>query len=149
MLPVRKTSSWDETQITNYLENTEQPLRLSLISDDAPLIVPLWFMFEAGVLWCACHQSAKLARLVDTQSHCGFDASDNTMPYRGVRGQGEVTIDKQRGASVLEELIERYLKTTNSDFARWLLSRRDEEVALAIRPRWITAWDFSARMPKA
>jgi hypothetical protein len=50
------------------------------------------------------------------------------------------------GAQRLGELIDRYLGDRDSDLARWLLSRADGEVAIRLRPRWITSWDFSARM---
>lgn len=145
-LNVRASSSWTAEQIADYLHACVHPLRLSLIADGAPLIVPLWFEFKDGLLWCACSRQAKVARLVGEQGKCGFDVSDNTMPYRGVRGQGSVSLRPADGEPALRALIHRYLPRDDSDFARWLLSRADAEVAIVISPDWITAWDFSTRM---
>lgn len=43
-------------------------------------------------------------------------------------------------------LDERYLGTRDSHFAKWLIDRRDNEVAIRIVPSWITAWDYAQRM---
>ncbi len=68
------------------------------------------------------------------------------MPYRGVRGQGEATLDDDRGEEILRKLVERYLPDPESSFAVWLLGRADREVAIRIDPVWVTAWDFADRM---
>jgi nitroimidazol reductase NimA-like FMN-containing flavoprotein (pyridoxamine 5'-phosphate oxidase superfamily) len=146
ILNVRESSSWTAEQISDYLQFCVHPLRLSLIANGAPLIVPLWFEFKDGCLWCACSGQATVARLASEQEKCGFDVSDNTMPYRGVRGQGSVTLSPADGEPALRSLIHRYLPRDDSEFARWLLSRADAEVAIVIRPDWVTAWDFSQRM---
>jgi nitroimidazol reductase NimA-like FMN-containing flavoprotein (pyridoxamine 5'-phosphate oxidase superfamily) len=117
-----------------------------VLSNGTPLIVPLGFQFADGAFWCACSEQAKIVALVERQSHCGFDVSDNTMPYRGVRGQGQVHLSKDDGEPVLRGLIDRYLPTNTSPFANWLLARSHTEMAIVIRPDWLTAWDFSERM---
>ncbi len=149
-LPLRTTSAWDATQVIQFLQSAEQPLRLAVTSGDAPLeaplVVPLWYQFVDGVFYCACPKHAKLIDLVQRSPQCGFDVSTNRMPYKGVRGQGEAQLLQEQGAATLERLIERYLKSDDSTFAQWLLSRAADEVAIALQPRWLTAWDFSARM---
>lgn len=148
-LPVRRHSAWDAQQITTYLQDTEQPVRLALMSGDAPLVVPLWYQFIDGVFYCASPKHAKIVELITQQPLCGFDVSTNDMPYKGVRGQGSAEIVQDQGASALQGLIERYLKSADSEFAQWLLSRSADEVAIIVRPRWLTAWDFSRRMRSA
>jgi nitroimidazol reductase NimA-like FMN-containing flavoprotein (pyridoxamine 5'-phosphate oxidase superfamily) len=145
-LPVRSTSAWDARQISSFLQAAEQPLRLALVSEKAPLVVPLWYQFVEGKFWCASPRHAKVVRLIEQQPQCGFDVSTNEIPYRGVRGQGSALIVHDQGAPALQALIERYLKHTDSEFAQWLLSRADDEVAICLEPRWLTAWDFSGRM---
>ena len=71
------------------------------------------------------------------------------MPYQGVRGQGQVTLLQAEGEAVLRRLIERYLGTQDSEFARWLIQRAETEVAIRIQPNWLTSWDFSGRMNAA
>ena len=68
------------------------------------------------------------------------------MPYRGVRGQGRAELSRADGPAVLLRLIDRYLHSRDSTFARWLISRQQDEVAVRIEPDWLTAWDFSGRM---
>ncbi|MEJ2138717.1 MAG: hypothetical protein P8Y61_04565 [Gammaproteobacteria bacterium] len=68
------------------------------------------------------------------------------MPYRGVRGQGRATLDDAIGAPTLTRLIDRYLGTRESGFARWLMARSNFEVAIQVEPEWMTSWDFSQRM---
>jgi len=148
-LPVRSKSAWDTARINHYLDSSEHPLRISIISAGRPLIVPLWYEFDGQVFWCASPAHAKVVKLISKDGRCGFDLSDNAMPYRGVRGQGTAAIVSERGGDVLTRLIQRYLKRDDTAFARWLISRRDEEVAIRIQPEWITAWDFSDRMPSA
>jgi hypothetical protein len=67
-------------------------------------------------------------------------------PYHGVRGRGVATLDPARGAEVLGLLVDRYLGTRESPFARWLLARASAEVAIRIEPSSLVSWDFSARM---
>ena len=143
---VRSNSAWGAEQIANYLATAEQPLRLALQSGDAPLVIPLWFQFVEDAFYCACSKHAKVVELIRQAPLCGFDVSTNAMPYKGVRGQGAAEVLPEQGEPALQALVERYLKNTNSGFAQWLLSRSADEVAIIIRPQWMTAWDFSARM---
>lgn len=144
-LPLRATSAWNQTQAASYLSNHEEPLRLSLIANGAPLILPLWFIFENGGFYCASPANAYVARLIANQPDCGFDISGNEMPYCGIRGQGKATIEAH-GEQMLERLADRYLKDSRPEFKRWLLSRQGDEIAIRIVPTWATAWDFSSRM---
>ena len=47
---------------------------------------------------------------------------------------------------MLLRLIDRYLHSRESGFARWPVARQDDEVAVCIHPDCMTAWDLSARM---
>ena len=144
-LPVKASSPWSAEELTAYLKNARHPLRLGVIAKQAPLIVPLWYMLDDGILWCASKRTSLVARAIGSGAACGFDVSDNTIPYRGIRGQGRVTLVDE-GERVLQALVDRYLPTPESEFARWLLSGASAEVAIQITPTWVTAWDFSGRM---
>lgn len=143
---LRDSSAWNRAQLEAYLEDAVIPLRLGIATADAPLIVPLWFSYQAGTLWCATHRNAHIVRAVSEHPSCAIDISTNDVPYRGVRGAGTVNVVAERGGEWIEVLVRRYLGDTDSRLARWLLDRRDEEVALRIQPSWLTSWDFSARM---
>lgn len=144
---VRKSSAWSADEIGRYLDKIEIPARLACLGGNgAPLIVSLWFIHNGGAIWCATQDSAKIAALLRQDPRCAFEIAADSRPYRGVRGQGRATISAQQGPAVLDSLIERYLKTQDSPFARWLAARSESEVAIQVVPDWITAWDFSQRM---
>lgn len=147
MLPIAKTSSWNQPTIEQYLKDKDIPIRLSCIDDNGfPLVCSLWFQYDAGALWCATHKSAKIINLLKANPKCGFEISVNDIPYKGVRGTGEVELIKASGETVLHQLIDRYLGDNHSPLAQWLLSRAEDEYAIKINIHRITAWDFSKRM---
>lgn len=148
-LPIAKTSSWDQNTIEAYLTEQKIPIRLSCIDENGfPLVCSLWFTYEDDALWCATHQSAKIIQLLSKNPKCGFEISVNDIPYKGIRGKGEVELIKNSGEIVLKKLIERYLGKSNSSLANWLLSRSKDEYAIKIHIHSMTSWDFSQRMTK-
>lgn len=146
---IRPTSSWTAAQISDFLLRTEIPVRLSCLSGNgAPLICSLWYLYDDDALWCATQRNARLVEFLNADPRCAFEVAGDAMPYRGVRGQGRVTLSEHEGPDVLLRLIDRYLHGTDSDFARWLIGRKQDEVAIRIDPAWFTSWDFSRRMTK-
>ena len=123
-----------------------QPLRISVLGPKGPLIVPLWFVWQDDRIWCASQGSSLVVRALQADPRCAYDVSTNDMPYRGIRGRGNARCLPEAGASVLEQLIDRYQVNRESQLSRWLLSRCDSEVAIEITPVWQTDWDYSERM---
>lgn len=143
----RLRGPWDAATVERFLDEERSPLRLAVNwSGGVPLVVSLWFVHEAGALWCASHRKARLTEALMRAPEVGFDVSVNDPPYRGVRGQGRAHLLPEAGAARLETLLDRYLGDRESNLARWLLSRAEDEVAIRIEPTWLTSWDFSARM---
>jgi len=144
---IRPNSTWSLKTIESFLGEQLIPIRLACIAPNSrPVVCSLWYLHDEGALWCATQKKAKVASYLAEHPVCGFEVAPEAMPYKGVRGQGKVTLLQERGADVLERLIDRYLGNRESDFARWLLERASDEVAIRIQPSWITAWDFSTRM---
>lgn len=144
---IRSNSAWDKAQIEVFLSECLIPVRLAVLnSRGVPLICSLWYLYEDGIVWCATQSSASVVKLLGQAPDCGFEIAPDSMPYRGVRGQGRATLDAAAGADVLARLIDRYLGTRESGFARWLMARSDKEVAIRLEPEWVTSWDFSERM---
>ncbi|MEO7385361.1 MAG: pyridoxamine 5'-phosphate oxidase family protein [Gammaproteobacteria bacterium] len=144
---IRSTSAWSADQMGEFLLRSEIPVRLACLSDNgAPLLCSLWFLYDSGVIWCATQRSARLVGLLEQDPRCAFEIAGDTPPYRGVRGQGNATLSGTDGPPVLLRLIDRYLHGRNSGFARWLMARQHDEVAIRIEPAWLTSWDFSRRM---
>jgi nitroimidazol reductase NimA-like FMN-containing flavoprotein (pyridoxamine 5'-phosphate oxidase superfamily) len=144
---IRSTSAWSAGEIGQFLATAEIPVRLACLgSGGAPLLCSLWFLWDEDAIWCATPRGARLATLLAKDPRCAFEIAGDLMPYRGVRGQGLARLSRADGPAVLLRLIDRYLHTRESAFARWLISRQTDEVAVRIEPEWLTAWDFSARM---
>lgn len=143
----RRDSAWDTPGIEQFLRVTTIPVRLAcLTANGAPLVCSLWYLYADGALWCATQASARIVALLAREPRCGVEVAGDLPPYRGVRGQGLAVIDAAAGAAVLPQLIDRYLGSRDSPFARWLLARQAEEVAIRIAPDWLSAWDYSRRM---
>jgi len=144
---IRKSSAWDAARIEQFLLDSLIPVRLACLSRaDEPLICSLWYCFDDGAIWCATQKSAHIVAMLERNSSCAFEVAGDSMPYRGVRGQGRATLSTTDGADVLLRLIDRYLGTRESEFARWLIARQAQEVSIRIEPEWVTSWDFGARM---
>jgi len=146
---IRATSAWDERQISRFLADAVIPLRLACVDRDRdPLVCSLWYLYSEGAFWCATRQSARVIGFLEAEPRCGFEVATETMPYRGVRGQGRVSLSAAQGPDILLRLIDRYLGNRDSGFASWLIARSDTEVAIRLEADWMTSWDFSKRMEK-
>jgi nitroimidazol reductase NimA-like FMN-containing flavoprotein (pyridoxamine 5'-phosphate oxidase superfamily) len=145
---IKSGSAWDQQQITQFLRDTVIPLRLACLTGSGiPLVCSLWYLYEAGAIWCATQQSARVITFLEREPHCGFEVAPEAMPYRGVRGQGKAILSRDgEGEDVLLRLIDRYLGDRDSAFAAWLIERAASEVAVRIEPDWLTSWDFTRRM---
>jgi nitroimidazol reductase NimA-like FMN-containing flavoprotein (pyridoxamine 5'-phosphate oxidase superfamily) len=143
---LKRNSAWDRQGVARFLNDAVVPLRLGVESKHNPLIVTLWFEFRDDAIWCAAHRDSLVVKVLQDNPACAVDISTNDIPYRGVRGAGTAACLPAEGAEALARLIERYLGGDDSQLARWLKSREDDEVALKIMPNWLTSWDFSERM---
>jgi len=147
MSRVRSSSAWDTRQIEEFLRAAVIPIRLACSDKDGvPLICSLWYLYADNALWCATQQSASVVALLDRAPQCAFEVAPESMPYRGVRGQGRATVLPDEGQAILQQLIDRYLGDRDTQFATWLMGRFATEVAVKIEPDWLTSWDFSSRM---
>ncbi|MGI9329204.1 MAG: pyridoxamine 5'-phosphate oxidase family protein [Gammaproteobacteria bacterium] len=147
---IRKGSAWQAADIEQFLCTSRIPVRLAAVSGNgAPLVCSLWYVYADDAIWCATQRGSHVAGLLRRNPRCGFEIAADTLPYRGVRGQGKATLSADEGPDTLVQLIDRYLEDRDSDLARWLIAKQADEVALRIEPAWITAWDYSSRMPTA
>ena len=140
---------WSSEEIQRFLKETTIPMQIAVNDTNTnPLLISLWFISDGLSLWCATQSSAKILRHMQSHPVCGFQISPETMPYRGVRGQAKVTLSDDDGPRVLETVVDKYIDEQESDFSRWLLARKDTEIAIKLEPLKITSWDYSARMKK-
>jgi hypothetical protein len=123
------------------------PMRIACTSAAGwPALVSLWFVREGDTLWCATPARAQAAAWLAREPRCGIEISTNEVPYRGVRGRALARVVPECGAELLGRLATRYLGEAPTPFSRWLLSRDEPEVALALTIERATHWDFSRRM---
>ena len=140
---------WSSEEIQRFLKETTIPMQIAVNDTNTnPLLISLWFISDGLSLWCATQNSAKILRHLQSHPVCGFQISPETMPYRGVRGQAKVTLSDDDGPRILETLVHKYIAEQESDFSRWLLARKDTEIAIKLEPFQITSWDYSPRMNK-
>ncbi len=144
---VARTAAWAEDEIAAFLADFKAPLRLAATTESQfPLLCSLWFRFADGYLYCATQADSTIARALRRDSHCAFEAAPNEPPYFGVRGRGHARLTTEGASEELEGLIDRYLGNGAKSLRRWLLSRADNEIVIAIEIERITAWDFRERM---
>lgn len=138
---------WNGQKAEAFLDETVIPLRLACQGEAGfPVLASLWFVPLEGTLWCATQEGARATALLRRDPRCAFEIAPETPPYRGLRGQAEARLEPARGPEILDLLIARYLGDDDTDFARWLRSRADREVAIALEPRHLLSWDFRERM---
>jgi hypothetical protein len=144
---MKRSGPWSAAEVERFLAETRVPLRLAVNGATGhPVLASLWFAPLGGRLWCATQREARIAALLARDPRCAFEVAPDQPPYRGVRGPASAALHPGRGAEILGLLIDRYLGDRTSDFARWLLSRSDDETAVALEPRALVSWDFRERM---
>jgi nitroimidazol reductase NimA-like FMN-containing flavoprotein (pyridoxamine 5'-phosphate oxidase superfamily) len=138
---------WSWNGIESYLRDTVVPARVACLSHTGwPIVLSLWYLYRDGVLWCASQSNAQVIRRLREDPRCAFEIAPNEPPYCGVRGQGRASVEATQGAEILRGLVARYIGSKDSELARWLFSRSDQEVAIRIEPVRIVTWDYRKRM---
>ena len=144
---MKRKDPLSHSEIQRFLDETRVPVRLACNGASGyPVLASLWYLREDSTLWCATQRSANVASLLTRDSQCAFEVSVESVPYRGLRGQGLATLHDGRGEEILLQLIHRYLGDSKSQLARSLLSRVATETAIAIEPKTLVSWDYTERM---
>jgi hypothetical protein len=138
---------WSHSQARQFIQQSTWPLRLACVGGDGyPRVVSLWHRFDGSNFHCVTHRASKLTGLLRNNHKVGFELAPNEPPYHGVRGQGLVSLHEEGGADTLREHLEHYLGGTESDLARWLLSRAEDELLVCIEVIRMFSWDYRERM---
>ena len=140
-----RSGPWSADQIDAHLRSATIPIRLASLGT-YPLVQSLWFTFDGTALWCATPRDSVLLKRLSRANGIGFEIAGDTPPYFGVRGTGRAQLLPSDAATVLPQLIDKYLGDQTVPLAKWLLSRLDEEVAIRIDSLTLTSWDYSSRM---
>lgn len=137
---------WDEQAVTAFLTDAVVPIRLACHRGEELWMLSLWYEYD-GAFHCATGADADVVRWLREDDAVAFEVSTNDPPYRGVRGNGTVTLTTDDGKSRLRSLMTRYLGGTDHELGKRLLQKEREEVHIEIRPAKLYSWDFSGRMP--
>jgi hypothetical protein len=137
--------SWTGQKVESFLGEARMPLRLSFESAAGLLVVPVWFVFQAGVFWSCSPEGSVLVKSLRHKPAVAFDLSTNDVPYLGVRGRGIAQCTTTEDDAALEQLLDRFVGV-DSLLAQALLARDEPEALVQITPEWVTSWDFSSRM---
>lgn len=147
---MQRVASLPGDELIRRLELSITPLRIACNTDQGfPLIVPLWFLFEQGSFYSVTYRNAKLLSHLWANNRVGFEVANNEPPYAGVRGRGEVTLLEGEGDKWLPRLLQRYRINPQSQLARGLMSRIDDEITIRLTPLQMSGWDYSQRMRDA
>jgi len=144
---VSSNSVWSLREIKEFFTSCVIPVHLAvMMPNGTPVVCSLWYLWDEGALWCATQATAKVAKCLVENPNCGFEVAPDSPPYKGVRGQGKATVTKDNAMEILLRLMDRFDIQREARLAKWLISRADTEVAICIKPTWLTAWDYSPRM---
>jgi len=144
---MQTTGPFSEREVSAFLEQAVLPVRLACnAAPGQPLVLSLWFVPEAGALYCASLRSARVVRCLERDPRCAFEVAGDQPPYRGVRGRGTARIEPARGEEILRRALRRYLGGEDAPLARWLLSRSAREVAIRVEPERVASFDYTQRM---
>jgi len=134
-------------EIDRFLAETVVPLRLACLDrEGSPHVLSLWYLWQDDAIWLATRPDAWVVERLRADPRCGFEIAGDAPPYRGLCGKGRAELVPERGEAMLGALVDRYLGGRESRFARWLLERGRDEMAIRIVPTRTTTWDYSRRM---
>jgi len=130
-----------------YLQESLIPVRLACTTETGwPMVLSLWYLYEEEAIYCATQEAARVVSYLRHNPRCAFEIASDQMPYCGVRAQARATILPERGDEILKRLLHRYLGGTENPLGQKLLSRREPEVAIEMRPIQLFSWNFQDRM---
>lgn len=138
---------WSRTETAEFLDTALVPVRIGCHTPGGGLwMLSLWYRHRDGRIECATQESADVVSFLRANETVCFEVSTNRPPYMGVRGSGTATVGTDDGKDLLRTLVERYLGSTDSDLAAWLLREDRDEAAIRIEPSRLYTWDFTPRM---
>jgi nitroimidazol reductase NimA-like FMN-containing flavoprotein (pyridoxamine 5'-phosphate oxidase superfamily) len=130
-----------------YLDEMKIPLRLACKTRSGwPVSISLWYIHLDSAIYCATKDSARVIHYLDHNPECAFEIASDLPPYCGIRGQARAVLQRERGAEILKELIDRYLGERDNSLAKFLLKDINQEIAIRLEPVKVFQWDFSSRM---
>jgi len=137
-----------EQQVRDFLVSAKLNLQLGTIDEKGePNIHPIWYIFENDKIYVVTSKKSKKAKNSLRQKLVYFSIDDESFPYKGVKGKGNVKIleDMSSNIKIAEKIITKYMGSLENDLARWILNeiKQGNEATLEISPKFYSAWSFA------
>lgn len=147
VLADRAARELDSVEIEDLLAGSEPNLlRLGVIDerDGAPVVHPVWFVYENEQFLIATDRGGVKARSARKDPRVYFLVDVNGRPPRGVRGKGiaKVTDDPGYATEVTKRCVMRYLGTTRSRTAKRILAMGPRSCVLEVTPEYMATWKY-------
>ena len=141
-----------EQQTIDFLTKSKLNLLLGTVDEaDEPNVHPVWYMYENGKLYVETEKESKKIKNLRKKNTAYFCIDDETMPYRGVRGKGDVRIveDPKQILPIAEKIMLKYTGSLDNKIAKFLLDgvRGGFSAVIEITPRYYATWDHSTGLP--
>ena len=136
-----------DKKFDQFLINSKIPIRIATVkSNNVPVVISLWYVWIDEKIYCATKKTAKIVSYLQGSPMCGFEIAGDNLPYKGVRGEGYTKILQDKGAEILDILINKYLGAKESTLSKILRNNSATEVAIEITPEKIFSYDYTDRM---
>ncbi len=130
-----------------FLNDMLIPIKLAVVKKTGyPVVLSLWYMYKDNKLYCATRKGARVVKYIRQNNKCAFEIASERPPYKGLRGEGRLYVDKEKGPFILRQLIQKYLKDKESKLKSFLMKNIAKEVAIEIDVEKWYGFDYSSRM---
>ena len=138
-----------EEQIVDFLSKNKLNLLLGTIDDKKEQNVhPVCFLYDNGKLYVETAKTSKKVSNIKNNPKIYFCIDDETIPYKGVRGKGTVTISEEIDSNlpIAEKIMLKYTGSLDNEIAKFLLDgvKNGFSVILEITPNYYSTWDHSS-----
>jgi|SRR6185312_14900695 general stress protein 26 len=143
-------SPLNEQEVKDFLANSKLNVHLGTVDEkQEPNIHPIWYYFDTlnNKLYVETSKSSKKISNLEENKTVYFCIDEPNPPYKGVRGKGEVTIQKDidSNVSISEKIMLKYLGDLEHPMAKSLLTyvKNGDSVVLEITPSYYSTWDYT------
>jgi len=141
-------SPMTEDEVRNFLSDSKLNALLGTVDEKGdPNVHPTWYYFDNNKIYVETSKSSKKVRNIMRKNTVYFCIDDETIPYKGVRGKGEVRIseDVNRNVPIAEKIMIKYTGSLDNNVAKFLMDavKSGNSVILEITPSYYSTWDYS------
>jgi general stress protein 26 len=142
----------NELEIKDFLTTKILNVHLGTVDEKGEAnIHPAWYYYNPSMEKIYVETGAHSRKIDNLRKNMDksvyFCIDDPNIPYKGVRGKGNVKVheDVDFNVPIVEKMHIRYLGTLEHPISRKLISavKKGQSVVLEISPKYYSAWDYS------